>query len=264
MELFFFQFPIACVFLNDYDFGSRFATVYVPIFWKIFTNITFRVCKWWRISKRWEIFHHTNRPFAPAPPSLCSPMSLQNLVPKATPRTPEVFGGVVGGGGNGSIFPKGCPVGTRDPVAMVGFFIPRISEEIRNQDHLHLFCSNGLVKKPPDPTSFILECNIKKKTMFIHFLGSNPLPRMPVATITSCGEKNPSHRWLQRWHFFYLPNIGERWVSVLKIAHLLVAKNQHPMIAMSQLHYFNHFSIQSLKNRAQTVQKKSQWSKTSA
>ena len=117
---------------------------------------------------------------------------------------------MVGGGGNGSIFPKGCPVGTRDPVAMVGFFIPRISEEIRNQDHLHLFCSNGLVKKPPDPTSFILECNIKKKTMFIHFLGSNPLPRMPVATITSCGEKNPSHRWLQRWHFFYLPNIGER------------------------------------------------------
>lgn len=136
-----------------------------------------------------------------------------------------------------------------------------ISEEFETKIFLDLSCSNGLVKKPPDPTSFLGECNIKKKK---HFWWSNPLPRMPVATITSCGEKNPSHRWLQRWHFFYLPNIGERWVSVLKIAHLWVVKNQHPMIAMSQLHDFFHFSIQRFKNRAQMVQKKSQWSETSA
>ena len=109
------------------------------------------------------------RPFAP--PSLCSPMSLQNLVPKATPRTPGGFRGWFRGRGNGSICFQGMSIGTRDPVAMVGMFIPRISEEIRTKITCTCLVQMGRSKNHRTQLVFFGECNIKKKTMFIHFWG---------------------------------------------------------------------------------------------
>lgn len=193
---------------------------------------------------RWEIFHHATSPLRSRSAVVVQSHVFAKSGAQGDPRSPV----------------KGCSGG--DPVAMVGFFI-RETRFLRNSKPRSFWTclvQMGWLKNHRTQLVFWGECNIKKK----HFWWSNPLPRMPVATITSCGEKNPSHRWLQRWHFFYLPNIGERWVSVLKIAHLWVVKNQHPMIAMSQLHDFFHFSIQRFKNRAQMVQKKSQWSETSA
>ena len=146
MELFFFQFPIACVFFLMTMTLDQDLLLYMSTFLEDFHQ------------------HHLEglqmmEDFQASFALRFRPVVVQSHVfaKSGAQGDPENSGGVpgvVGGGGNGSIFPKGCPVGTRDPVAMVGFFIPRISEEIRNQDHLHLFCSNGLVKKPPDPTMF--------------------------------------------------------------------------------------------------------------